>query len=211
MSLIYTQNTIALQDAEFNSSVNRAALQAGSVQFKLVLATLEQNLLNRIRLADSDEKNSVETADFGVTNFYPEIPLKPDNQTWRRLDITRGYISAGDLSNAKLWQIMHPEALSLFNDANRLDDQVVANSSFFTQNQHMLALQQKVNAENQTDAQLPEADSDIENMLEAPNSTTNSLHLEQDPTMLFELLNQLSATSALPSATTEQNRATQAA
>lgn len=210
LSFAATNTALLVQDAEFNSSINRAASQAGAVQFKLILATLEQNLLNRIRLANNAQVNADVAFENEITNFYPKIPLKADKKTWQNLDTTRNFIHAGDLTGAKLWQIMHPEALSLFNDAKKLDDQVIANSSYFTQNQHALSTQTETHGIKKY-ADDSDEDLAMSGELQSQLTNENELVLEQDPTMLFELLNQLSAPSALPSATTEQGRTTQAA
>jgi hypothetical protein len=162
-------------DAEINGAVNSAANIVGNSQFKLILATLEQDLLKRFRLAENiDDKNSGQHTE-ALTSLYPEQRLSVTEETWVNTTKTKKYIEAEALESARLWQIMHPDPLSLYDDPKRLDEVVVANSSYHTQS--------NLNA-------------DSASIEQQSQSNEQDLLLEQDPTMLYEILTELDSSAA---------------
>lgn len=132
---IHNQNAIAIRDAEFSGDIARSAQQGA--KFALMLAMLEQNVLKRPKVVSVAE-HSEDTALTSLENTYRPFPLKADNKHWQCADLARKIIHSQPTDDARLWLCMHPDPLSLFNDANRLDASVTANTSYQTQ----LALKQ---------------------------------------------------------------------
>lgn len=182
LSLDTIKSTSLVADAEINGSVNVAAQLAGNSQFKLVLATLEQNLLNRLRLAVGNETDVV-TSESSVVNNYPVQPLKVSEETWIHAQEAKKHIELKGVDSVRLWQIMHPDPLSLFNDPLKLEENVVANTSYHTQ----LTLKAQSNIKESGHTNLTK---------DEPDTESSDNILEQDPTMLYDILSDLKTPKA---------------
>lgn len=113
----------ALPDLEYNGELNRATQQGA--MFALLLSMLEQNILFRPHIAPDQEPEL--TAEIASLSHYRSIPLAANSSYWQEVEQTEHFIQGGDLQNAKLWLAMHPEPLSLFNDAKKIPSEVLEN------------------------------------------------------------------------------------
>lgn len=118
--------TEQLRDIEYNGGLNHATGQGA--KFALLLAMLEQNPMLRPTIAKDDEEvQDKYQKDIAGLSFYRSAALAADEQYWDKVKFTEGYIQRGELHNAKLWLAMHPEPLSLFNDAKHISDDIIEN------------------------------------------------------------------------------------
>jgi beta-glucosidase/6-phospho-beta-glucosidase/beta-galactosidase len=118
--------TEQLRDIEYNGGLNHATGQGA--KFALLLAMLEQNAMLRPTIAkDDDDVQDKYQSDLVGLSFYRSAPLAADEQYWSQVSATEGYIQSGELANAKLWLAMHPEPLSLHNDAKHISDEIIEN------------------------------------------------------------------------------------
>ncbi|WP_088329222.1 VC2046/SO_2500 family protein [Lacimicrobium sp. SS2-24] len=115
-------------DFELNSSLSKAASQGNGANFALLLAMLQDNLLDRPRLEASKEQHWAESQSH--LDKAPEIPLKAETQHWEFEAQHAQYVNQQQLASARLWHCLHPSPLSVFNDNKRLDDEVVENTSW---------------------------------------------------------------------------------
>ncbi len=83
---------------------------------------------------------AMQAYDVTKLNHYRRAPLASSAQSINCLNETRRLINQNDLAGVQLWQSMHPDPLSIVNDAKKLPPDVKANCSFLTQYQ----LNQKV-------------------------------------------------------------------
>lgn len=114
-----------LHDIEYNGELNRATHQGA--KFALLLSMLEQNALFRPHIAPDPK---VELAsDIQNLSHYRSAPMAPTSAYWHEVVQTEHFIQAGELDNAKLWLAMHPEPLSLLNDAKHIPEEVLDNCS----------------------------------------------------------------------------------
>ncbi|GGD53211.1 VC2046/SO_2500 family protein [Lacimicrobium alkaliphilum] len=115
-------------DRELNGSLNKAASGGAGATFALVLAMLQQDLLDRPRLSESSKEVQHTPV---LPDKAPEIPLKAESQHWQFEAQHAGYVHQKQLTSARLWHCLHPGPLSVFNDSKRLDDDVVENTSWY--------------------------------------------------------------------------------
>lgn len=134
-----------IADAELSGEVNRSIGQ--HAKFALMLAMLQPDVLARphFECTTWDADNVIPEA--LAASAYPKTPLHTSTEDIEVLLATSSLMQSNP-SDAMLWQTMHPEPLSLFNDAKRLADEVVYNASYHTQKQ----LQSPSASELETDA-----------------------------------------------------------
>jgi hypothetical protein len=128
-----SQSQPRVVDREFSGEINRASAQGA--KFALLLAMLDQDVLHRPKLlaGDADDKESATSKELSALSHYPFTPLKAETQHWQQAKIASDTVHQADIKRAKLWLLMHPQPLSLYNDPKRLDDEVVANCDMHTQ------------------------------------------------------------------------------
>ncbi|MFT4995254.1 MAG: hypothetical protein ACI965_002303 [Paraglaciecola sp.] len=126
-----SQSPGRVSDREFSGQINQATGQGA--KFALLLAMLEQDLLHRPKLLASETAKNIHADTFTKASYYPSTPLKPDGQHWANANSPGENIAKNSIRSAHLWLLMHPQPLSLHNDANRLDDDIVANCDIHTQ------------------------------------------------------------------------------
>lgn len=101
--------------------------------FRLTLALVESGFA-AVRVTES--RDAVVDDDFPARlNQYRQPPLDASGVS-ANFYLTRREQLAGITANResiRLWQCMHPDPLSLYNDTARLDDSVVANCAYVTQ------------------------------------------------------------------------------
>jgi hypothetical protein len=120
--------TEQLRDIEYNGALNHATGQGA--KFALLLAMLEQNTLLRPSMAKDDDSAQLDQQSLlAGLSYYRAAPLAADEQYWSLVTNTEGYIHNGDLDNARLWLAMHPEPLSLHNDALHIPEEIIENCS----------------------------------------------------------------------------------
>ncbi len=126
----------ALVESEFKGALSKTLAKQGKADFALLLAMLQQDITNKLRLTDTQPDAEVDTrqqelAMLGRT--YPEIPLSVEKQHWYQQTHVTQAIAMGDLANARLMQQMHPPPLSLQNDPAFISEEIVANCDVFCQ------------------------------------------------------------------------------
>jgi hypothetical protein len=127
----YSQSRVV--DREFTGEINQATGQGA--KFALLLAMLEQDLLQRPKLLarETNDEESAASKSISALSHYPPIPLKAEAWHWQQAKFASDTIHQADIKRANLWLAMHPQPLSLYNDPKRLDDEVVANCDIHAQ------------------------------------------------------------------------------
>lgn len=115
-------------DIEFNGSLNKAASQGSGATFALMLAMLQENQLDRPRLAEPPGETEEKQI---LPDKAPDIPLMAEPQHWEFETRHANYINQQQLVSARLWHCLHPAPLSVFNDNKRLDDEIIENTSWY--------------------------------------------------------------------------------
>lgn len=116
-------------DIELSGDLNRAVGEGA--KFALMLAMLQPSLLERPALEKSESSASLSTGELFHTG-YRSPGLKPSDADWQHLDNAKRVLHA-EPQDALLYQVMHPQPLSLFDDAKRIDDMVAFNCDYYTQ------------------------------------------------------------------------------
>ena len=118
------------QDVEYTGKLNQSAGQGA--KFSLLMAMLAEDILSRPKFIDDEETSQQILQNEELSSPYPVTLLSAQTTSWLKMD-TNTRLFSQNLADAQLWRTMHPEPLSLFNDAKRLDDEVVANCNYQTQ------------------------------------------------------------------------------
>ena len=119
------------KDIELSGAVNRSVGQGAS--FALILAMIEADILNRPRYVESKSTEQSAKLLFSSINYYRPYPLYADEKSWKSADLT-GQSFHQNIQDGLLWQAMHPQPLSIFNQPERIDDEVLSNCDIYTQN-----------------------------------------------------------------------------
>ena len=117
-------------DPEFTGELNRSIGQGA--KFALMLAMLDGNMTERPYLEQDNPYPSMVGSDIVAFSHYRNNPLNTSEQDIVNLTTTNNLLKSQP-RDALLWQAMHPEPLSLFNDAKRLADEVVYNCPYHCQ------------------------------------------------------------------------------
>ncbi|MFT2090124.1 VC2046/SO_2500 family protein [Paraglaciecola sp. 2405UD69-4] len=128
-------------DLELNGELNRSSQQGA--KFALLLAMLEPNSLYRPRIEKTEEPQYVSIDNQGL-HYYKRSSLAVDANYWKKAENTANLMGSGHIRSAHLWLAMHPEPLSLRNNPNAIDEEVLANTSVFTQNRVTNELSQDI-------------------------------------------------------------------
>ena len=109
-------------DLEFNGKI-ASALHNGH-DFAFWLAQLGPWVDERPQI----EKQEVESVEATTTRSYYRNPsLAADNKDFDNIQVQSHLINQQAPNALRLWQSMHPDPLSLYNDATRLDDEIIEN------------------------------------------------------------------------------------
>lgn len=131
------QQSTSIQDirqAEFKAGLGKALRHGGQSDFALMLAMMQQDITQRLKLAEDDDDNKpIGLLPIESFNFYPDVPLKTETQHFAIQERFAQAVHQNDLASAKLLAYMHPTPLSMHNDVKRVDDDVTANCDLFTQ------------------------------------------------------------------------------
>lgn len=131
-----TQNKQAVNqaslDLEFSGALNRASQQGE--KFALLLSMLQQDILARPRIGSTNTETRCPEDE--VISYYPESHLQALAQDWLWADTTTEILHGDGIRSAQLWLAMHPQPLSLHNDAFHIDDDIFENSDTYTQTRY---------------------------------------------------------------------------
>lgn len=123
-----------IRQVEFKAGLGKALRHSGQSEFALMLAMMQQDVTQRLKLAKGDDDNKpLGLLAIENFNFYPEVPLKTESQHYTRQEQFAKAVHQNDLASAKLLAYMHPTPLSMHNDVKRVEDHVAANCDLFTQ------------------------------------------------------------------------------
>ena len=124
-----------LFDRELDGELNRASAQGA--KFNLLLAMLEQDYLHRPKLLESDSAHddAYSTSAASICH-YPVTPLKAESEHWTQANYASNVINKESITSAHLWLVMHPQPLSLYNNAYIIEENVLANCDIHTQQRH---------------------------------------------------------------------------
>ena len=117
-------------DYELNGTINRAASEGA--KFALILAMLEQDCTHRPHVEKPKDINQTPEVESEI-NYYRSSSLSANDAYWQTSQQTSQLIHAGQLLSAHLWLAMHPEPLSLRNQVNAIDEEIIANCNINTQ------------------------------------------------------------------------------
>ncbi|GAB2683164.1 VC2046/SO_2500 family protein [Aliiglaciecola sp. 3_MG-2023] len=126
---ITPESKVVASDLEWSGTLNRA-LQQGE-KFALLLAMLEDNYLQRPNIHDEDHEPSHFPSSISK-HHYPQTPLEAEPRDWS-FARTTSELMTQNISDAILWQKMHPQPLATLNDAKRIEPEVIINCGFQTQ------------------------------------------------------------------------------
>lgn len=125
-----TNAAVLSSDYELNGTINRAASEGA--KFALILAMLEQDCTHRPQIEKQKETNQIPEVENDL-NHYRSNPLSASDAYWQTCQQTSQLIHGGQMQSAHLWLAMHPEPLSLHNQAHSINEEVVTNCNFNTQ------------------------------------------------------------------------------
>jgi hypothetical protein len=123
--------TERIGNLEFSGELAKAAGQGA--KFALVLAMLEQNALSSAFFEPQHASVNPYASAAQPVSDYPVVALSALDSHWSFAAVTGELIGNAYLASARLWQSMHPSPLSLLNDANKIDDEVINNCDLPTQ------------------------------------------------------------------------------
>nr|WP_269468663.1 VC2046/SO_2500 family protein [Alteromonas sp. ASW11-130] len=106
-------------------SVNSKAL------FALYLAMHSQPGLSNVTF--QSDSNVVPQFDVTSLNHYRRAPQACSEKSVDRLNVTSNLMHENDISGVLLWQSMHPDPLSIVDNAKKLPPDVKSNCSYITQ------------------------------------------------------------------------------
>lgn len=119
-----TIDQITNKDPELNGNVSRALLSGHD--FAYWLAQLGPWADERPSLkSNTGDKEDINPS--LPSNFYRQSGLEATPKDFFALSVQSQLLQQPELNGFRLWQSMHPEPLSLFNDPLRLDDEVIEN------------------------------------------------------------------------------------
>ena len=121
-------NRLAVSDLEWSGKLNRALDQGRA--FALLLSMLESDVMERPKIVQ-DEVTPNSAAD-NLVSHYRNPPLVANESDWHHAKINSALFSTNP-SDGLLFQSLHPQPLSLCNDAKKLDQEVVLNCDYYTQ------------------------------------------------------------------------------
>lgn len=126
--------TVSSIDSEFKGSFAKALSGNGKQDFELLLAMLQQDITDRLRITSNEEPpKDTRELELESINFYPEIPLSIEEKHWKQQHSITQAAAELDFSNVRLMQYMFPTPLALQNDPARIPDDVLANCDIFCQ------------------------------------------------------------------------------
>lgn len=106
-----------------------SALQEGQ-NFAYYLATINPNYYASPKLAAPNEPELTEE---GIENHYRVAPLDASSVDFEHLRVSAELIANQQVNQLLLWQSMHPDPLAIKNDPSHIDDEVLANCHWQTQ------------------------------------------------------------------------------
>ena len=121
---------ISSSDFELNGEINRASQQGA--KFALLVAMLEPNALHRPRFGESEPSEYYQGKNPELYH-YRRSSLMAKSEYWQGADNPAKLIRSGHIASAQLWLAMHPEPLSLHNDAAHIDEDIMNNATVFAQ------------------------------------------------------------------------------
>jgi hypothetical protein len=128
-----TQNKQAVNqarlDLEFSGALNRASQQG--TKFALLLSMLQQDILARPRVGSANDTAKHQENDF--QSHYPQTALQALAKDWIFANTAAQVLRQDGIRSAQLWLAMHPQPLSLHNDAFHIDDEIFENTDTYTQ------------------------------------------------------------------------------
>ncbi len=134
-------DSLKVFDKELSGALNQALETAGHKQFSLLLAMLQQDFLARPRYASATVEDET-PASLPASN-YPKPGLATREQDWHNAQQITLLLQQQQPGNARLWQTMHPQPLSLKNDANAIPPELINNMSWDAQLRHSMARRQQ--------------------------------------------------------------------
>ncbi|WAJ71090.1 VC2046/SO_2500 family protein [Catenovulum adriaticum] len=145
-----------LNESAFAGRLNQAVNANQRYDFALTLACLSQNVAEQAQFSlpdgQANEENDVESqlkAELGVHTFNK---LAADDNAYLTAVNASYTLNQSGILQTKLLTYLQPEALSQFNDSEKLDDTLVANLD-----RHSLYRLQQADAQNKVNSK-PEAD-----------------------------------------------------
>lgn len=119
-------------DLEFSGALNKAISHDQNKNFGLLLAMLQQNVLERTLLAKEPTDRQYND-DISQLNHYRSPDLHTEEHHWQQQNMLSRTINDDDLVNARLWSCLFPPPLSIHNDRNRIHSDVRSNISYDAQ------------------------------------------------------------------------------
>ncbi len=137
-------------DSEWRGDIAKATTSS-SADFRLLVSMLQQNVMKRPSIhSNTDSQEDSRAITLSQLPAYPHHPLSATSAHYDQATVTNELIHQGDLTSIRLNFAMAPPPLSRFNDAHRIDDEVVANSNIECQTQ--LAESQGSHSQNEIES-----------------------------------------------------------
>ena len=129
-----------LIESEFKGALSRTLSKQGKQDFALLLAMLQQDITNKLKLIAPEPSKLKDTRERElalIENAYPVVPLSAESIHWKQQEKVTQAMANHDFANVRLLQQMYPPPLALQNDPAFISEDVVANCDVFCQ-QRML-------------------------------------------------------------------------
>lgn len=128
-------NKLMLIDNEFKGSLSKALARSDGGDFAFLLASLQQNILERLKFvsAEQDALPDTQTQELRSINHYPITPLSASPEHFQQQEAITSAMLDTDLATARLLLALHPAPLSMHNDPTHIDESVIANCDVFCQ------------------------------------------------------------------------------
>lgn len=126
-----------LSEMELAGQLNRAVLETRTADFSILLSLMSQNVCDHAQFHLPKESRDISVQDeaglkkaLGVRSQYK---LAADTCAYASANLQSKSIGDADFCNTHLLNSLHQPALSQFNDPDRIADDVIDNTSLYTQ------------------------------------------------------------------------------
>lgn len=123
--------TTRVSDLEWSGKLSRAS--SNRALFSLLLAMHCQPGNTPISIEKDSETPSTDKGFPERLNHYPRSPLSANDEAILALKVSAQLAQQGQMADLALWNTMHPDPLSAFNDPTHIDSEVKSNCSYATQ------------------------------------------------------------------------------
>ncbi|WJG10998.1 VC2046/SO_2500 family protein [Aliiglaciecola sp. LCG003] len=123
-------SAVKIHDLEWSGSVNRSLGHGG--KFALLMSMLEGDFLNRPEIIETQDSDPKTDPLANLRGLYRSPALQATVADWQLAD-TGAKMFQRKPYDAVLWNALHPQPLSMRDDAKHIEAEVLANCGLSTQ------------------------------------------------------------------------------